>query len=217
MIPIELSISMCIQVDETLITMSGSVRKMDLKAPILGKQSERPYENETGMYRQRDSCAYPEERGTAMNQSDVIVRCPQCGTKNRIPAWKTGTKARCGRCRAPLPSELFTSSQARPVKVTDWNFRQEVLGYPGPVLVDFWAPWCGACSMVAPVLEELAGEFSGRVKIAKLNVDENPVMSSHYGIRSIPSLIFFKNGAMVNTVTGALPKEELRRRIQSVL
>jgi thioredoxin len=104
-----------------------------------------------------------------------------------------------------------------PVKVTDANFRQEVLGHPGTVLVDFWASWCGACSMVTPVLDQLAEEFSGRVKIAKLNVDENPVTSSHYGIRSIPSLLFFKNGTRVNTITGALPKDELKRHIQSML
>ena len=88
---------------------------------------------------------------------------------------------------------------------------------PGTVLVDFWAPWCGACRMVAPLLDQLAQEFSGRIRVAKLNVDENPLTSSRYSIRSIPSLLFFKNGTLVNTVTGALPKEELKRQVQAVL
>lgn len=88
---------------------------------------------------------------------------------------------------------------------------------PGAVLVDFWAPWCGACRMVAPLLDQLAQEFSGRIRVAKLNVDDNPLTSSRYSIRSIPSLLFFKNGTLVNTVTGALPKEELKRQVQAVL
>jgi thioredoxin len=101
--------------------------------------------------------------------------------------------------------------------VTDAVFGQEVLSYPGTVLVDFWAPWCGACRMVTPALERLARDFSGRIRIAKLNVDENPITSSRFGIRSIPSLLFFKNGALVDTVTGALPVDELERRVRKVL
>lgn len=152
-----------------------------------------------------------------MNQEDVIVQCPRCGAKNRIPAEKKGRNARCGKCHTPLVIGSFTGAPVRPVKVTDASFQQEVLGSTGTVLVDFWASWCGACRMVTPVLDQLAQEFTGRVKIAKLNVDENPITSSRYGIRSIPSLLFFKNGSLVNTVTGALSKEELKRRVQAAL
>jgi thioredoxin 2 len=152
-----------------------------------------------------------------MNHGDVIVQCPRCGARNRIPAEKKGRNARCGKCHTPLFIGSSAGAPAHPVKVTDASFQQEVLGSPEPVLVDFWASWCGACRMVTPVLDQLAQEFSGRVKIAKLNVDENPITSSRYGIRSIPSLLFFKNGTLVNTVTGALPKDELTRQVQSVL
>ncbi|HPW70101.1 MAG: thioredoxin [Desulfomonilia bacterium] len=152
-----------------------------------------------------------------MNQDYMIVQCPRCGAKNRIPAEKKGRSARCGRCRAPLVIGPSAGAPAHPVQVTDASFQQEVLGMPGTVLVDFWAPWCGACRMVAPLLDQLAQEFSGRIRVAKLNVDDNPLTSSRYSIRSIPSLLFFKNGTLVNTVTGALPKEELKRQVQAVL
>ncbi len=152
-----------------------------------------------------------------MNQEDVIVQCPRCGARNRIPAEKKGRNARCGKCHMPLGIGSSARAPEHPVKVTDASFQQEVLESPGTVLVDFWASWCGACRMVTPVLDQLAQEFSGRIKVAKLNVDENPITSSRYGIRSIPSLLFFKNGSLVNTVTGALPKDELKRQVQSVL
>ena len=152
-----------------------------------------------------------------MSGEDLIVRCPRCGARNRIPQRKRGAVARCGKCRSPLPAAAYTEALSHPVNVTDAVFGQEVLSYPGTVLVDFWAPWCGACRMVTPALERLARDFSGRIRIAKLNVDENPITSSRFGIRSIPSLLFFKNGALVDTVTGALPVDELERRVRKVL
>jgi thioredoxin 2 len=120
----------------------------------------------------------------------------------------------CGRCRAPLPTgEVLTS----PVEVTDLNFRQEVLSVPGAVLVDCWAPWCGPCRMVAPIMDQLASEYAGRVKIAKLNTDDNPSTASLYGIQSIPTLLFFKNGKQVNKLVGALPKKEIERHLGSLI
>jgi thioredoxin 1 len=106
---------------------------------------------------------------------------------------------------------------AKPKEVTDATFEQEVLKAPRPVLVDFWAPWCGPCRMVAPIVEELAEEYDGRVNFVKLNTDDNPVTCSNYGIRSIPTLLVFKGGQAVGQIIGFRPKSDLRRRLDAVI
>ena len=100
------------------------------------------------------------------------------------------------------------------VKVTDSSFDADVLKSSEPVVVDFWAEWCGPCRMIGPALEEISNEMAGRVKIAKVNVDENPQIASQYGIRSIPTLMLFKNGKHVDTKVGASPKGDLAKWIQ---
>jgi len=103
------------------------------------------------------------------------------------------------------------------VHVTDLNFDQEIINSDLPAMVDFWADWCGPCKMVGPVVEELAKEYKGKVKIAKLNVDQSREVTSRYGIRNIPTMIFFKNGKVVDTIIGAYPKSFLEERIKSLL
>ena len=102
-------------------------------------------------------------------------------------------------------------------QVTDSTFQQEVLDSPAPVLVDFWAPWCGPCRMVAPVVDEIAEQYDGQVKVVKLNTDENPNIASQYGIRSIPTLMIFKGGQRVDMVVGAVPKTTLANTLEKYL
>ena len=103
------------------------------------------------------------------------------------------------------------------VEITDANFAELVAGSDKPVLLDFWAEWCGPCRMVAPILDELSEEFAGRAKIAKVNVDENQQIPAQFGIRSIPTLILFKNGQVVATQVGALPKSQLAAFVEQAL
>ena len=95
------------------------------------------------------------------------------------------------------------------IHATDANFEAEVLKAEGAVLVDFWAPWCGPCKMIAPILDEIAPEFAGKAKIVKINVDDNQLVAGQFGVRSIPTLLLFKNGQLVATQVGALPKNQL--------
>ena len=149
----------------------------------------------------------------------AIVTCARCGAKNRVD--ERAAQARrpvCGRCGAELQSEAGGAEAAqaggRPITVTDATFARVVAEAGAtPLLLDCWAEWCGPCRMVAPVLDQLAAEAGGRYLIAKLNVDENPRTAAQFAVRSIPMLLIFKHGQLVDRLVGAHPKQTIAARL----
>ena len=105
----------------------------------------------------------------------------------------------------------------KPIEFTDQNFATEVLQSEKPVLVDFWAVWCGPCKMIAPFVEELANEFEGKAKVGKLDVDNNQETAIKYGVRSIPTVLIFKGGNVVDTIIGAVPKVQLKQKLEAAI
>ena len=138
--------------------------------------------------------------------SHRITACPSCGTKNRVPAASPG-RPRCGTCRSDLPWIA---------DATDADFAAAV-DTSRLVLVDLWAPWCGPCRMVAPVLERLAERYAGRVKVVKVNVDDSPATARQFDASSIPTLVFLRHGKPVDRVVGAQPESALANRIDALL
>ncbi len=138
--------------------------------------------------------------------SSGVTACPSCGTKNRVPANATG-RPQCASCHAALPWL---------VNVDDHDFAAAV-NTNQIVLVDLWAPWCGPCRMVAPVLERLSKQYAGTVKVVKVNVDHNPLTAQRYDAQSIPTLVILRNGKTVTRLVGAQPEAVLKQRIEALL
>lgn len=150
----------------------------------------------------------------------AISTCQNCGAKNRVDERAAQqSQPICGKCGAKLPDATSTPTEGKPQIVTDASFAQEVISASSakPVLVDAWAEWCGPCRMIAPLLDQLAAESNGRYKIAKLNVDDNPRTASQFSIRSIPTLLIFKNGKLVDQIIGAQGKPAIAARLAAQL
>jgi thioredoxin 2 len=142
-----------------------------------------------------------------------LIDCPSCGAINRVPLSKIaqGLQPNCGRCKKPLLMD------SKPVTVTDGTFASAVERSPLPVLLDMWAPWCGPCRIVAPVIEELAQKMAGRVRVGKLNVDENPATAARFGVQSIPTLLVLNEGREVDRIVGAQPKAVIVQRLEQAI
>ena len=139
-----------------------------------------------------------------------IMSCSKCGAKNRIDPSRIAD-AVCGRCKTPLAGEV------KPLIVTDGNFTSEVEKSALPVLVDFWAAWCGPCRMVAPIVEQLAVELSGKVRVGKLDVDANQRTAAKFKVQSIPTLLIFKDGKEIDRIIGAQSKNAILQRLSSFI
>jgi len=147
-----------------------------------------------------------------MTGAPLILRCRGCGVKNRVPRDRLDQRPVCGRCGMPLETP-----GTGPIDVTDRTFSQEVLASPLVVLVDCWAPWCGPCRTMGPILDQLARDYAGRLKIAKINVDDNPATATRYGIESIPTMLLFHKGREVQRLIGALPRNRIEETFQPFL
>lgn len=150
-----------------------------------------------------------------MNDEYLFVKCGYCGALNKLPEKRITDKPICGKCKKNL--EISKGTFNHPVEVTDGTFPDVVLAFPGAVMTEFYASWCGACKMLAPTIDTLAREYSGKIKFAKINVERNTLASAKYQIKSTPTMILFKNGAVVNRLVGALPKHEIERNLRILM
>jgi thioredoxin len=153
----------------------------------------------------------------------TIVTCPNCGARNRIDETKAATlQPVCGRCHTKLALSATSGGTSGggvsggPVEVTDGNFERVVLQAGVPVLLDCWAPWCGPCRAVAPIMDRIALKAGGRYLVGKLNVDENPGVASRFQIASIPTLLIFREGKLVDQMVGLQPEQAIMERLTQV-
>lgn len=138
------------------------------------------------------------------------LACPSCGATNRVANERVDQAPRCGKCATPLLA-------AEPVSLTDEALPGFLANTDLPVIVDFWAEWCGPCKMIGPSLEEISEELGEQVQIVKLNIDDHPDTPAKYGVRGIPTMILFKNGEIADTKVGAAPKAQLKSWIEAAL
>jgi thioredoxin len=140
----------------------------------------------------------------------MILTCPSCGKKNRSPAERLADTGRCGSCKTPI------SPVAGPIEADPETFEEVTRGAKVPVLVDFWAAWCGPCRALAPVVDEIAKSYQGKLKVAKMDVDRNTATPQRYGVRGIPTLLVFKGGQVQEQIVGYVPKETIEKALEKL-
>ena len=145
--------------------------------------------------------------------NSIEIACTQCGTKNRIPADKQHLGPKCGNCK----TAISLAESVVPVELDDSDFQGFINRVSKPVMVDFFSPTCGPCRMLAPTIDSMAKKFFGRVIIAKLDTSRNQTAAAQYKIRGVPTLLFFKNGELVDQKTGALPEQELAQLLERIV
>jgi thioredoxin 2 len=146
-----------------------------------------------------------------MGMSPLELRCASCGAVNRVPETRAGMPARCGRCHRPLATTVV------PVEVTDATFEATVTRSGAPVLLDCWADWCGPCHALAPTIDAVARAYAGRVVVGKLDVDANPSTATRFEVRSIPTLLLFSQGRLVDRLVGVHPRAAIDARLRTLL
>jgi thioredoxin 2 len=151
---------------------------------------------------------------TILKPETVIIKCSECGTKNRLIKALLEDQPKCGKCHAPLQAVPYYK---HPMLITDRTFKQEILDAPGPVLMEYYSPMCAYCKTLDPILDQIASEYAGQIKIGKMNIDQNPLTASQYDIMSTPTMILFKDGKQINKLLGAVSKQEIENHLRYIL
>ena len=146
-----------------------------------------------------------------MTDRAVYLRCSRCGAVNRLPESRVMEHPKCGKCKNPI--EIPGS----PIDLTTADFDREVLGWPGAVLVEFWTPWCGYCRIMAPVVDKLAHEKAGILRVVKVNLDNEPYLGARFSINATPTFYLYRKGGKLGDISGAVPKEQLYDWLDSLL
>ncbi len=149
-----------------------------------------------------------------LRPESVFIKCSNCGAKNRILKVRLDDQAMCGKCHTPLKAVQYYD---RPLQITDRTFNEEVISSPGPVLMEYYSPLCAYCKTLDPILDQLAAQYAGRIKIGKMNIEQNTLTASQYDIMSTPTMILFKDGKPINTLLGTQTKEQIEDHLRYVL